>query len=150
MSAARGFTLIEVLVALAVVAIALPALMFALGQQVDGTAYLRDKSLAGMVAANKMEELRIVSRARENLEKGKDSGLVELAGREWFWWVDTQATEVEQFFRVEISVAAGEEQQDNPLAILVAFMMADLEGAAGALDAGRQGSESDSTPGETP
>ena len=55
----RGFTLVEVMVALAVVAIALPALMISLYQQVDSTGYLRDKSLAHMVAANKLSELRI-------------------------------------------------------------------------------------------
>jgi general secretion pathway protein I len=54
--AERGFTLVEVMVALAVVAIALPALLVALSQHVDGTGYLRDKSLAQMVAANKLAE----------------------------------------------------------------------------------------------
>lgn len=41
-----GFTLIEVMVALTVVAVTLPALLFLLSQQIDGTAYLRDRSVA--------------------------------------------------------------------------------------------------------
>ena len=48
-----GFTLIEVMVALTVVAVTLPALLFLLSQQIDGTAYLRDRSVAQWVAADR-------------------------------------------------------------------------------------------------
>ena len=105
----------EVMVALAVVAIALPALLMSLHQQVDGTAYLRDKSLAHMVAANKLAETRILAAARQSLLQGKDSGVAELAERDWYWWLESTATEVPEFYRIEIHVAASEEQRDNPL-----------------------------------
>ncbi len=126
---ARGFTLIEVLVALAVVAIALPAVLFSLSQQVDGTAYLRDRSLAGIVAANRLEELRLMTRARAEVAPGEDQGVVELAGRDWYWAETIEATEVEQFYRVEVTVAAEESEGDAVLARLVAFMMGDLQQA---------------------
>jgi len=123
----RGFTLVEVMVALAVVAIALPALMISLYQQVDSTGYLRDKSLAHMVAANKLSEVRILSDATQSLIKGKDSGVEQMADRQWYWWLDSQPTEVANFYRVEIDVADSEEQREQPLYTLVAFMSADLE-----------------------
>lgn len=123
---ARGFTLIEVMVALAVVAIALPALLMSLYQQVDSTGYLRDKSLANMVAANKLTEIRILSRATQSLLRGKDSGVSPMADRDWYWWLDSQPTEVENFYRVEITVALDEEQREQPLHTLVAFLSADL------------------------
>ena len=102
----NGFTLVEVMVALAVVAIALPALLVALYQQVDSTAYLRDKSIAHMVAANKLVELRILSRARQNLFTGTDSGVAQMAERDWYWWLESQPTEGEQFKQRKCSIAS--------------------------------------------
>ena len=125
-SAAQGFTLVEVMVALAVVAIALPALLVALYQHVDATGYMRDKSLAQLVADNKLEELRILSRAGQSLLQGEDSGVATMAGRDWYWWLASQPTEVTNFYRVEIDVAVDEEQREQPLYTLVAFFSADL------------------------
>lgn len=122
----RGFTLVEVMVALAVVAVALPALMFSLHQQIDGTVYLRDKSLAHMVATNKLTEVRIMARAREQLLKGKDSGTSELADRQWDWQLNSTETELPKFYRVEIKVSAPETRDGSALYTLVGFMSADL------------------------
>jgi general secretion pathway protein I len=123
----RGFTLVEVMVALAIVAIALPALLMSLYQQIDDTAYLRDKTLAYMVAENKLAEIRLVIGSTRNLSAGKDSGLASMADRDWYWWVETKTTEVENFFRVDITVSLDEQQQEQPLYTLSAFMSGDLE-----------------------
>ena len=125
--ATRGFTLVEVMVALAIVALALPALMFALQQQVDATAYLRDKSMAHAVAANKLSEIRILALARGDLLKGRESGMVTMTGRDWYWWMESELTEVPLFYRVEIDVALAEDGADSPLYTLVAFLPADLQ-----------------------
>lgn len=122
----KGFTLVEVMVALAVVAIALPALLMSLYQQVDSTGYLRDKSMAYMVAANKLAGLRILTEGRQSLLPGKDSGVDQMADQDWYWWLDKQTTEVEQFYRIEIKVAREEAQVAQPLYTLVAFLSADL------------------------
>ena len=123
---ACGFTLVEVMVALAVVAIALPALLLALSQHVDGTGYLRDKSMAQLVAANKLAELRILSQASQSLLQGKDSGEASMADRDWYWWMDSQPTQAENFYRVQIDVAATAEQGEAPLYTLVAYFSSDL------------------------
>jgi general secretion pathway protein I len=122
----QGFTLVEVMVALAIVAIALPALMFTLFQQVDGTAYLRDKSQAQLVAINKLTEIRILAKASGNLLNGNESGQAEMADRQWYWWVNSTATEVPEFYRLAISVGLDEEQPDKTLHTLVAYLSADL------------------------
>ena len=122
-----GFTLVEVMVALAIVALALPALLFALQQQVDATGYLRDKSMAHAVAANKLSEVRILALARGDLLKGRESGVVTMGERDWYWWMESKVTEVPLFYRLQVDVALGEEDADSPLYSLVAFLPADLQ-----------------------
>jgi len=127
---ARGFTLVEVMVALAIVAIALPALLTTLYQQADDTAYLRDKTLAQMVAANKLAELRLAVAATGAIAATRDSGEARLAGRDWSWWVTIQQAPggIDSFFRIAIDVAADPQGRDNPLYSLVAFQSGDLRG----------------------
>lgn len=126
-ASSRGFTLVEVMVALAIVALALPALLFALQQQLDATGYLRDKSMAHAVAANKLSEVRILSLATGALPEDRESGVVTMAEREWYWWLRSELTEVPLFYRLEIAVALDEEDEQSPLYSLVAFLPADLE-----------------------
>ena len=122
----RGFTLVEVMVALAVVAIALPAVLMALARQTDDTAYLRDKTMAQMVAANKLAEVRVVVAATRALQAGRSNGMETMADRDWYWWVETKTTPAPQFYRVEVRVALDEERQDQPLYTLATFMSGDL------------------------
>jgi general secretion pathway protein I len=122
----RGFTLVEVMVALAIVAVALPALLMALARQMDDTGYMRDKSVAQMVAANKLAEMRLVIGSTRTLQAGSSNGFDTMVDRDWYWWVQTQPTPVDRFFRIEISVALDEESQDQPLYQLTAFMNSDL------------------------
>jgi len=147
---ARGFTLVEVMVALAVVAIALPALLTALYQQIDATGYLRDKSMAHMVAANKLAETRIVIGSTRSLQAGKDSGFMQFADRDWYWWLETSTTEVTQYFRIEITVALEEEQRERPLYTLVAFMSADFAVDLQGLDPGDSGDSGNPSTPESP
>lgn len=124
MKAERGFTLVEVMVALMVIAIALPAMLKALYQQVDGTAYLRDKSIAQWVASNKLAENRIQLARNDVLFRGERNGIDEMAGRDWYWWSTSEPTEVEDFYRLEIVVADDEQRRDQPLYTLVGYLYA--------------------------
>ncbi len=124
MKSSRGFTLVEVMVALMVIAIALPAMLKALYQQVDATGYLRDKSMAQWVATNKLTEVRLQLNRGAPFFRGERSGTEEMADNEWFYWMDSQPTEVPDFFRLEIAVATEEELRDAPHFTLVAFIYA--------------------------
>lgn len=118
----RAFTLIEVMVALGVVAVALPALLLTISQQLDGLRYLEDRSHAQWVAANRLAELRLISQARGSLQAGLISGSEELAGREWYWWSEGEATAVPGFFRYEILVSDEEDGRMNPLYSLDGYL----------------------------
>ena len=118
----RGFTLIEVMVALAVVAIALPALLFLLFQQLDGADYLRQRSVASWIAEDKLGELRLIVARQGALPEGEITGETEVLDQDWSWWIDQEGTEVPGFIRVEINVARGIDQDATPLHTLVAFL----------------------------
>ena len=118
----QGFTLIEVMVALAVVAIALPALLFLLLQQLDGAEYLRQRSVASWIAEDKLGELRLIVARQGALPEGEITGETEVLDQDWSWWIDQEGTEVPGFIRVEINVARGIDQDPAPLHTLVAFL----------------------------
>ena len=77
-----GFTLLEVLVALAVIAIALSALVKVSSENTTNMAYMRDKTLAHWVAMNKAAELHV---GKVWATTGDSNGVSEMANREWNW-----------------------------------------------------------------
>ena len=117
-----GFTLVEVMVALAVVAVALPALLVTLSQQLDGLRYLEDRTHAQWVAANRLAELRLVVGAKGSLQTGLVSGTEEMAGRSWYWWSEGVETEVPGFFRYEIVVSDQEDGEASPIHTLDGYL----------------------------
>ena len=113
---ARGFTLIEVLIALAVVAIALLALTRAASVQVQSFDGLRERTLAGWVGANVLAETRLATAFPPT---GRSDGRMQLAGRDWRWTRDVQPTPNADIRRIEISIFLGE--SNEPSAALSGF-----------------------------
>lgn len=99
-SAAAGFTLIEVLVALAIVTVGMAALLSSLSSSADSISYLRDKTFAEWVALNRIEEVRL---AFQRPTKGKSEGEAEMAGRRWKWSQEVLETEIKGVLRVDVS-----------------------------------------------
>lgn len=97
----RGFTLVEVLVALVIVAVAMSALLGALTSATDTTVYLREKSFAEWVALNRIAQVRL---QLQRPEEGKTNGESELAGRRWRWEQEVQPVEVPGMLRIDVRV----------------------------------------------
>lgn len=97
----RAFTLIEMLVAVAVLAIALGAIISGMGLYTRNAADLRERTLALIVAHNRLTELEL-ERAWPNA--GKSDGDVELGGVKWEWTAEVKATPDPHLRRVDLSV----------------------------------------------
>ncbi len=96
-----GFTLIEVLIALAVVALALLALTRAAAMQVRSFDALRERTLAGWVAANVLTDMRLATAFPPT---GRSEGRVELGDRAWRWDCEVKPTANADIRRIDIRV----------------------------------------------
>lgn len=110
---ARGFTLLEAMIALMIVAMALPALITLVMTQLDGSAAIRDKTYAYWVAENQLTRVRLLQqqKAKKALVDykvpEKDSGTVDMMGLRWQWQLKSIAMDtlpVPGFKRIEIAV----------------------------------------------
>ena len=114
-----GFTLIEVLVALAIVAIALLAALRAAGQGTTNVAELRARLLAGWVAENLLAE----HRARGDwLPLGIQRGKEREGGIEFAWREEVVAMPNPAFRRIDVLVFTAHEES-RPLAHFTGFVV---------------------------
>jgi general secretion pathway protein I len=114
----RAFTLIEVLVALAIVAVALAAGMRALAQTADGATTLKLRTLALWVAENRLAQAQLQTPWPA---AGTSAGSELQANVQLDWRETVSATPNPAFRRIEIVVT----QQDLPdyaLARLVGYL----------------------------
>jgi general secretion pathway protein I len=117
---ARGFTLVEVLVALMVVAMGLAALMVAVSGTARTSGYLRDKTLAQWIALNRLTEVRL------NMNKfgqNTDTGELVFAGRTWHYDTRYFDTSIATMKRVVVRVYEGNAKaKGNPLSESTGFL----------------------------
>jgi general secretion pathway protein I len=116
---ARGFTLVEVLVALMIVAMGLAALMVAVSGAARTSGYLRDKSLAQWIALNRLSEVRLnANKSAQNA----DTGELKFANRTWHYDTRYFDTSITSMKRIVVRVYAGDAKtKGNPLAESTSF-----------------------------
>jgi general secretion pathway protein I len=114
----RGFTLLEILVALAILAIALASIIKMASNQTLNTTHLRDKTLAHWVALNKITELQLTA---EWPSKGRQQGEEEMGLHPWHWVSTISDTPDDRVRQVEISVFR-DKQDERPIATLTSFL----------------------------
>jgi len=101
---AQGFTLLEVLVAVAILAIAMVAILKANVQSLDMLTKSRETSTASLLAASKLAEIEaagVVNWTELRGDFGEDYP-------DYTWEVETSSTEVEGLVRIVVIVQRGE------------------------------------------
>lgn len=100
-----GFTLIESVVALLIVALGMTAVFVQLNQSASMSFYLRDKTLASWIGSNVVTELSLQSQWPA---LGDTEEEIEYAGRRWIYTVVVAETDVDNLRRVDVEVALEE------------------------------------------
>ena len=118
---AAGFTLLEVLVALAVIALSMGAIIKATGDYTNNQSYLRDRTVAMWVARNVLVQYRV---DKEWPKVGERKGTQEMGNREWRWLAVTSQTDEEELRRLDVEVFPIESEDDDlPLSVLSGFLV---------------------------
>jgi len=97
----RGFTLVEVMVALVIAALGLAAVAASVSQMVDAGYAMRQRTYASWIAQNKIAELRL---ANVLPDVSETSGETDYVGREWSWQATISETGVDNLYRVDVQV----------------------------------------------
>lgn len=115
----KGLTLIEVLIALAIVGIALTAVIKAASQSIRSTDYLQNKAIAVLVAKN------LLSEARTNVLRlpdapGKLNETSEVLGKAWYWTAYQERTPNKHIKKIMIDVYT-QEARTSPIISLESY-----------------------------
>ena len=97
----RGFTLIEVLVALVIVAFGMGAVLASLTSAADNATRMREKSFAEWVGLNQLSNERLQVNAPSD---GKKEGEVDFASSRWHWQEPVETMDIPGLLRITIQV----------------------------------------------
>ncbi len=106
----QGFTLLEVIIALGIVAVGILAVSRAITGYAETTATLEQRMVANWVASNRLETLRMLA---SKPVPGMDNGSEEMAGRVWYFRETISTTADPLLFRVDVTVFTDKDETDE-------------------------------------
>jgi general secretion pathway protein I len=115
--ASRGFTLLEILIALVVLSMVGITAVKASGNAVNNILYLKQQTFGHWVAMNKAAEIEL---APLGWEREAGSGTQVMVGAQWPWAVTIHETPDPDMMRVEVAVWAGGEEGE-PVAVVTMY-----------------------------
>ncbi|MBX9586046.1 MAG: type II secretion system minor pseudopilin GspI [Gammaproteobacteria bacterium] len=108
----RGFTLVEVLIALLIVSIAFSAILFSVNQNVRTQIRLEEKIAAMWVTED------VISRAQLGLLKA-NNGVQASLNKEWGWQLRTKATQNAYVQEIEVTIL---DPQKNTISVSTGYI----------------------------
>lgn len=105
--AQRGFTLLEVLVALAIFGLVAAAVLTASGRSLNNAGRLEELTLAGWIADNRLTELQL---AQPTPALGRENRELDYGGRRWETLNAIEASSDPGLLRVTVWVASAEQR----------------------------------------
>ncbi len=111
----QGFTLLEVLVAILIVALGVVSVVQVAAQHVNNTVELEKRMVASWVASNHIAEIRYDART-ERLKTGGKTERYKLGGQRWRSRARIEETEVEQVYLVTVQVTDDNDQKKRQYA----------------------------------
>ena len=118
MTRQRGFTLLEVMVAMALTALGLSATYYAIVGSISAGNRLQEKTYAHWIALNQLTEMRLQQQVPE---MGETNGDLEYADQRWIWRSRVSETGVENLYRVDVEVSK-ENSPDDIVSDVVGFI----------------------------
>ena len=115
----RGFTLLEIMVALAVLALAMGALVKTSSDYTSNQTYLRDRTMTVWVARNVLVQHQLENQWPRT---GERKGTLEMGRQEWEWLAKISQTDEEKLRRIDVEVFAIDSDDETPVSVLSGFL----------------------------
>ena len=114
----QGFTLLEILVSIAILAVAGVAVMRASAEHINALTIIKQMTYSAWVAENRMAEIQLDDKWPPKSTKGK----MEFAGREWFWRQKATKTTDKTMYEVIVYITETEGSDKDVLYQLTTYL----------------------------
>ena len=121
----RGFTLLEMLIAVAIIGVIGASVATAIGGVANQTRSLEQRTVASWIASNHLTRMRMLQRRNAQLvEEGRSQTRMIFADREWEVETQITATDHPWIQRVEVAVfeATDEDDRAGPYSQMSGFL----------------------------
>ncbi|MFN7098452.1 MAG: type II secretion system minor pseudopilin GspI [Gammaproteobacteria bacterium] len=101
----QGFTLIEIMVALVILAIALSAISLAISRNAQNATYIDQKMAAHWVAMNIISQQQLKATQPNYIGVSSQEGTSNMLNHTWYWKAETENTTIDQTYHISVDVS---------------------------------------------